>query len=190
MKLKTFIAKASSKIYKAIFKKPYYDCMSGCVYERQQADDLLYEALKDGKPFMLTRYGSIEMCVTNSYRMRIDKRNIIYKLKEYVTDKTDLPWYDDLFYVPISRNAGVFNPTPEILDRFAERYLQDSKMIDMLMSVNYKEKFMPLKNSCQFIHFESVKKCLWFTRMLKPLESNMQFGKNCMTIKIFCQNLS
>lgn len=156
MKLKTFLAKASSKIYKKINRKPYYDCMTGCIYERQQANDLLYDALKDGNPFMLTRYGSIEMCVTNSYRMRQDSRNMISKLWEFVTDKTDLPWYDDLFYLPISRNAGVFNPTPSILDRFAERYLQDSKLIDMLMSVNYKEKFMPLKDTCKFIHFESV----------------------------------
>ena len=156
MKLKTFLAKASSKIYKKINRKPYYDCMPGCIYERQQANDLLYDALKDGNPFMLTRYGSIEMCVTNSYRMRQDSRNMISKLWEFVTDKTDLPWYDDLFYLPISRNAGVFNPTPSILDRFAERYLQDSKLIDMLMSVNYKEKFMPLKDTCKFIHFESV----------------------------------
>lgn len=156
MKLKTFLAKASSKIYKKINRKLYYDCMPGCIYERQQANDLLYDALKDGNPFMLTRYGSIEMCVTNSYRMRQDSRNMISKLCEYVTDKTDLPWYDDLFVVSISRNAGVFNPTPSILDRFAERYLQDSKLIDMLMSVNYKEKFMPLKDTCKYIHFESI----------------------------------
>lgn len=113
--------------------------MPGCIYERQQANDLLYEALKDGKPFMLTRYGSIEMCVTNSYRIRRDKRNIIGKLWEYVNDKTDFPWYDEAFFLSISRNAGVFNPTPDILDRFAQRYLQDSEIIDMLMSVNYKE---------------------------------------------------
>ena len=81
---------------------------------------------------------------------------MISKLWEFVTDKTDLPWYDDLFVVSISRNAGVFNPTTSILDRFAERYLQDSKLIDMLMSVNYKEKFMPLKDTCKFIHFESI----------------------------------
>lgn len=105
---------------------------------------------------MLTRYGSIEMCVTNSYRMRRDKRSTFCKLWEYVTDKTDMPWYDELFYLPISRNAGVFNPTPDILDRFAQRYLKDSEIIDILMSVNYKEKFMPLQKSCQFIHFESV----------------------------------
>lgn len=156
MKIKTFILKASSKIYKKISRKPYYDCAPNCVYERQAANDMLYEALKDGKPFMLTRYGSIELYVTNSYRVRIDNKSLFSKVYDFITDKTDMPWYDDKFYLPISRNAGVFNPTPEILDRFAQRYLEDSKIVDMLMSVYYKEKFMPIPKTCQFMHFESI----------------------------------
>ena len=156
MKLKTFIAKAGSKIYKKIVKKPYYDCMPNCIYERQAANDLVYNAISKGEPLMLTRYGSIEISVTNSYRMRMSQGNILGKVWRYIVDKTDLPWYDDKFFVPISRNAGVFNPTPEILDRFAQLYLEDSKIIDILMSVNYKEKFMPLPPTCKFIHFESI----------------------------------
>lgn len=156
MKLKTFIAKAGSKAFKKMVQKPYYDCMPNCIYERQAANDLVYNALSKGEPLMLTRYGSIEISVTNSYRMRMSQGNILGKVWRYIVDKTDLPWYDDKFFVPISRNAGVFNPTPEILDRFAQRYLEDSKIIDILMSVNYKEKFMPLPPTCKFIHFESI----------------------------------
>ena len=156
MKVKTFLAKACSKVYKKITKNPYYDCSDGCKYERQQCNDMVYDALATGKPFMLTRYGSIEMIVTNTIRIRDEKRCYIGKLWDYITDKTDLPWMDDGVFLSISRNAGVFNPTPEILERFAHRYLDDSKEIDMLMSVNYKERFMPLKKDCQFIHFESI----------------------------------
>jgi len=156
MKLKTFIAKAGSKAFKKMVQKPYYDCMPNCIYERQAANDLVYNAISKGEPLMLTRYGSIEISVTNSYRMRMSQGNILGKVWRYIVDKTDLPWYDDKFFVPISRNAGVFNPTPEILDRFAQLYLEDSKIIDILMSVNYKEKFMPLPPTCKFIHFESI----------------------------------
>lgn len=156
MKIKTFIAKACSKVYKKLFHKPYYDCSDNCKYERQECNDMVYNALISGKPFMLTRYGSIEMNVVNSFRILEDNKSYISKLWDYVTDKTDLPWLDDNVYLSISRNAGVFNPTPEILKRFAHRYLDDSKLIDMLMSVNYKERFMPLQPSCQFIHFESI----------------------------------
>lgn len=156
MKFKTFVVTAASKVYKKIVKKPYYDCMPGCVWKRQEANDLLYNALAKDEPFMLTRYGSIEMVVTNTIRIIEEKGCIFGKILDYITDKTDLPWMDDNVYVSISRNAGVFNPTPEILERFGHRFLEDSKDIDMLMSVNYKEKFMPLKSECQFIHFESI----------------------------------
>ena len=156
MNIKTFIAKGCSKIYKKITKKPYYDCMPNCIYERQAANDLVYDALSQGQPFMLTRYGSIELSVTNSYRTRTAHDSTLKKIWQFIIDKTDLPWYDKKFFVPISRNAGVFNPTPELLDQFAQRYLEDSKIIDILMSVNYKEKFMPLPPTCKFIHFESI----------------------------------
>ena len=156
MKLKTFLVKGFSKVYKKLFKPVYFDCSPGTVWERQKANDMLYENLASSKPFMLTRYGSIELSVTNTYRIQNEKGSSIGKIWDYITDKTDMPWMDELFEVSINRNAGVFNPTPEILARFAQRYLEDSKDIDMLMSVNYKEKFMPLKPECQFIHFESI----------------------------------
>lgn len=156
MKLKTFIAKGLSKVYKKIFKPTFYDCSVGCKYERQECNDMVYNALVSGKPFMMTRYGSIEMIVTNTIRIQEAKGCYLGKIWDYITDKTDLPWMDELVPVSISRNAGVFNPTPEILGRFAHTYLEDSRIIDMLMSVNYKEKFMPLKDDCQFIHFESI----------------------------------
>lgn len=156
MDAKTFFAKASSKLYKKIFKKPYYDCSERTVFNRQEANDMLYNALMRNEPFMLTRYGSIEMIVTNTFRIMEQKRPFICKWLDYVTDKTDLPWLDEIVYTPISRNAGVFNPTYQILERFAHRYLEDSKQIDMLMSVNYKERFMPLKPECEYIHFEAI----------------------------------
>lgn len=156
MKAKTFITKAAAKIYKKLFPKPLYDCTEGCVHDRQEANDMLYNALVEGKPFMLTRYGSIEMIVTNTFRIMEQKRPFICKWWDYVTDKTDFPWLDEKIEVSINRNAGVFNPTYEILERFAHTYLEDSKEIDMLMSVNYKEKFMPLKPECQYMFFEAI----------------------------------
>lgn len=156
MKPKTFVVKALSKIYKKVFKPTFYDCSEGCRYKRQECNDMVYNALMEGKPFMLTRYGSIEMIVTNTIRIKEEKRCYLAKIWDYITDKTDLPWMDELVPISISRNAGVFNPTPEVLERFAHLYLDDSKIIDILMSVNYKERFMPLKKDCKFIHFESI----------------------------------
>lgn len=156
MDIRTFLMKSASKIYKKIYRKPFYDCSEDCRYERQECNDMIYNALSEGKPFMLTRYGSIELMVANTIRIIDDERSMVYKIKDYIVDKTDLPWMDEQVYISINRNAGVFNPTPEILERFGHLYLEDSRIIDMLMSVNYKERFMPLNDDCQFIHFESV----------------------------------
>jgi len=156
MKPKTFLLKGLSKIYKKVFKPIFYDCADDCKYERQECNDMVYNAISSGKPFMLTRYGSIEMSVTNTVRVKESEITYLRKLWNYIIDKTDLPWMDERIPLSISRNAGVFNPTPAILERFAHRYLEDSKDIDMLMSVNYKERFMPLSKDCQYIHFESI----------------------------------
>ena len=96
------------------------------------------------------------MLVTNTFRIRNEKKCYIRKILDYITDLTDMPWLDERAPLFMSRNAGVFNPTSEILDRFARTYLEDSKLIDMVMSVDYKERFMPLSSDCQFIHFESI----------------------------------
>lgn len=156
MRVKTFLVKGCSKLYKSIVKWNRYDCPDSIVWRRQEANDLLFESLSRDTPFMLTRYGSIEMSVTNTWRVKESDRKYLLKIWDYISDKTDLPWMDESFFIPISRNAGVFNPTLDTLERFAKLYLEDSQLIDMLMSVNYKEKFMPLKSDCQYIHFESI----------------------------------
>lgn len=156
MDIKTFTVKALSKVYKKVIRRHYYDFHEGTIWERQAANDLVFDAVNQGKPLMLSRYGSIEMSVANTIRIRDEKRFYISKIWDYITDKTDLPWLDEAFFLPISRNAGVFNPTNEILERFAYLYLEDSKLADIIMSVNYKEKFMPLSSDCKFIHFESI----------------------------------
>ena len=49
MKLKTFIIKGLSKAYKMIFNPTYYDCMKDCKSERQECNDVIFNALENGK---------------------------------------------------------------------------------------------------------------------------------------------
>lgn len=105
--------KGLSKVYRKVFTPTFYDCSNGCKYERQECNNMVYNAIIEGKPFMLTRYGSIEMIVTNTIRIRDEKRCYLAKLWDYITDKTDLPWMDELVPLSINRNAGVFNPHTE-----------------------------------------------------------------------------
>ena len=156
MKLKTFITKTLSKTYKYLFRKVYFDNHPNCDFNRQTANDRIYNLLINDAPCMISRYGGIEMSVANTILVKHSQGNNLSKIYDYIVDKTDLPWIDEIFYLPISRNAGVFNPTPDILERFGKRYIDDSKLIDLVGSMNYKEKFMPLKYDCQFSHIETL----------------------------------
>jgi len=156
MEFKTFIIKALSKTYKKVFRQVYLDNPKVCDYNRESVNSRLYSLLINDSPCMISRYGSIEIAVALTYLIQNSNESKIKKILDYIIDKTDMPWIDKIFYMPISRNAGVFNPTPDILERFAQRYLEDSPLIDLIASVHYKEKFMPLRKDCQFVHFETL----------------------------------
>ncbi len=156
MDTKTFIMKAISRSYRKLFRKSFYNYREDCVWDRTKANEIISQAIESGKPFMLTRFGSIELSVANTVRIQQSDDKTLKKLWRYAIDCTDLPWMDDKFYKPIALNAGVFNPTPEVLRKFGERYVEDSKLIDILMSINYKESQMPLPETCRYIHFETA----------------------------------
>jgi hypothetical protein len=156
METKTLLMKALSRSYRKIFHKTFNNNCDSCIWDRTEANRIIGDAIISGKPFMLSRFGSIELSVANTVRMRDLDEPLFVKLWRYVVDNTDLPWMDEKFYRPIALNAGVFNPTPEILNRFGARYVEDSRLIDVLMSINYKETQMPLPTQCKFIHFETA----------------------------------
>jgi len=126
-----------------------------CVLDRQAANDIIYDAVVSRKPLMLSRFGSIELSCVITYMLQHSDKSLWRMMYEYVTDNTELPWWDKLFFFPICNNAGVFPATTEILSRFAARYLEDLPLIDILMSIYYKEKWLPLSPGVKNIHFET-----------------------------------
>lgn len=156
MDTKTLIMKALSRSYRKLAHKSFNNYRDDCVWDRTKANEIISQAIKSGKPFMLTRFGSIELSVANTIRVKRAHGTMLSKLWAYVIGNTDLPWIDSKFYKPIALNAGVFNPTPDILQMFGERYIEDSKLIDILMSINHKESLMPIPATCKYIHFETA----------------------------------
>lgn len=156
MDIKTLILKALSRSYRKLVHKEFPNFRNECIWDRTEANRIVGEAVASGQPLMLTRFGSIELSIANTARVNNLEVSTISKLWRYIVDNTDLPWIDAKFYKPIALNAGVFNPTSDILRRFGELYVEDSKLIDILMSINYKEVHMPLPESCKYIHFETA----------------------------------
>lgn len=154
MKLKDIILKGIRKYYcklnNLVFLPENY------VLDRQLANDWMYELLVSDNPCMISRYGSGEINVVTNYLAIHSNTNFLSKCREYVTKQAGLPWWDELFFKSMRNNMGVFPESIDILEKFSERYLEDSKYIDLLGSMSHAEKYMPTPSNMKKVHIESL----------------------------------
>lgn len=154
MKIKDVILKGIRKCYckfnHIVFLPENYEL------NRQVANDWIYELLSSDKPCMISRYGSGEINVVTNYLAIHSRDSFIAKCKNYITKQAGLPWWDELFFKSMRNNMGVFPESIEILEKFSERYLEDSKYIDLLGSMSYVEKYMPTPSNMKKVHIESL----------------------------------
>jgi len=154
MEIRNLIIKGTRKLYrnikKPVFKVDYSDL------DRDSANEKILKLLEEDRPCMISRFGSGEIGIVNNYLTTHSNSPLFKRCYDYITDDTGLPWWDKLFYKSMRLNAGIFPESIEILDRFAERYLQDIPEIDLLGSFNYTEKFMPLRKGLIKVHLECL----------------------------------
>ena len=154
MSIKTFALKGLRKTYRRVFdpKFPIPDC----ILSRNKANDEIYKILISDNPCMISRFGSIEIGIVTNHISIHDNRNIISKSLQYITDDYGLPWWDKLWFKSMKNNAGIFPETTDILEKFAERYLEDAPLMDLIGSFNYTEKYMPIKEDIVRVHLECM----------------------------------
>ena len=154
MKIKDKILKGCRKIYRSIFHPIFVDPV--CEFDRSKANKLIYDLLVTDKPCMISRYGTGEIGIVSNYLTIHSKESFLKKCIRYITGNIGLPWWDELFFKSMRLNAGIFPESIDTLERFSERYLDDSKEIDILGSFNYTEKFMPLRDDIVNVHLECL----------------------------------
>lgn len=154
MNNRDYLIRFAKKGYRLITQKKFPS--PDCEQDRQVANNYIYNLLASDKPCMISRYGTTELIAVNNYLCIISEKSYLKKIWEYITDYTHTPWWftDHFRYMHIY--SGIFPPTEEIAERFAMRYLEDTKEIDLLGSFQYFEKFMPLKDATQFVHLETL----------------------------------
>lgn len=149
-----FVLKGLRKVYRQIAKPTFI--MPECEYERNRANEILLNALKEDKPCMISRFGSGEIGIVSNYLQVHSDKPYLSRCYRYIVDDCGLPMWDKLFFVSMRRNAGIFPESIETLERFSERYLQDTPLIDILGSFNYTEKFLPLSKDVKNVHLECL----------------------------------
>jgi hypothetical protein len=154
MHFKDYLIRVLKKTYRFFSGKKFSEPL--CDVNRQSVNLIIYNLLMQDEPCMIARFGTTELITVNNYLCITSPKNYLKKLFDYITDKTHTPWWqtDNFHFLDIY--SGVFPPTEEISVKFAERYLNDIPLIDLLGSFQYYEKFMPLKKDIINVHLETL----------------------------------
>jgi len=154
MEMKDFIIRIIRKTYRIVLNKKFLN--PACDLNRQSANYKIYNLLMEDKPCMISRFGTTELITVNNYLCISNNISYIKKLWSYISDNTHTPWWfvDHFYYLNIY--SGVFPPTKETSERFAQRYLDDIPLIDLLGSFQYYEKFMPLRSDVVKVQLEML----------------------------------
>lgn len=154
MKIKDYLIRICRKVYRFSTKKEFKN--PECIYNRQDANDLIYDLLVADKACMIARFGTTELITINNYLNINSEVSYLKKLLFYITDNTHTPWWFEKHFNFLDQFSGVYPPNQETSELFSRRYLTDIPAIDMLGSFQYYEKFMPLKENIVNVHLETL----------------------------------
>lgn len=154
MKFKIFSLVILKKGFRTFFNKKFIN--PECDYNRQSANDKIYNLLVSESPCMIARFGTTELITVNNYLCIKQDKPFLNKIWNYISDKTHMPWWQEENFEYMDVFSGVYPPIENTMVRFSERYLKDIPLIDLLGSFQYYEKFMPLKKDFQNVHLETL----------------------------------
>ena len=123
---------------------------------REVSNQWMFELLTGDSPCMISRIGSGECGIVANYLQVHSKDPLWKKCYRYITDETGLPWWDNLYLNSMRNNMGIFPESINVLEQFSERYLDDLPQIDLIGSMGYKEKWLPIRDDCKRVHIESL----------------------------------
>lgn len=154
MYVRDYLIRLLKHSYRKLGQKNFYGPICNC--DRQSSNEQIYALLSSGNPCMITRFGTVEINCINNYLCVHSNRSFIRRCFEYITDNTHTPWWNEDHFEKMYLCAGVFPIGKEIAEKFSVRYLNDIPEIDLLVSHQYYEKFMPLRPDIPKIQLEML----------------------------------
>lgn len=154
MNVKDFSIRLVKHFYRKVVGKKFLAPECDC--DRQSSNDKIYDLLASGKPCMIARFGTTEMNCINNYLCVHREAPLWKKCKDYITDWTSTPWWNKRHFQIMSLWSGIFPPSQDTAERFSQLYLNIIPEIDLLVSFQYMEKFMPLRKDIPKIQLEML----------------------------------
>lgn len=112
-------------------KRSYaYPSLPACTLSHNDVQDKISALLKDGKPCMIARFGSVELQAVVDYLCRPTLRNAW----RFVRSEIPAWGYAPSTLRTMHINAGFFPATPQMLNRFGELMMECIPQVDMLGS--------------------------------------------------------
>lgn len=154
MHTRDYLIRILKRGYRVLVRKHFANPECDC--DRQSSNNRVLALLATGKPCMIARFGTTEINCINNYLCVHRDRAYWLKCLDYITDYTHTPWWNEDHFETMSQWSGIFPVGAETAERFSERYLQDIPEIDLLVSHQYFEKFMPLRADIPKIQLEML----------------------------------
>lgn len=155
--MKTTMFKGMRSVYRSI-KHPKFPGLDWCTdEEREHANRMIRELLMKDDPCFIGRIGTVEQSCVLNYLCIHENKSIVRKLAHYITDDVKLPWWEDNILYNISNNAGFFPANRiDLVSKFAELYLNDIPLLDVVGRFYYWERFMPFKKDVVNVQLETL----------------------------------
>jgi len=128
---------ALRKLYTKFAGEERFD-LSKVTANYQMASDIIAAHIDSGTPFMLSRFGAVEIGAVATYVGMLSP----HKPFDYVQNKAPQWWWNEGTRFCMKNNAGFFPNDDEHLEEFAKLMLESAPLIDILVSWQVQEKYL------------------------------------------------
>lgn len=114
-------------------KSKFYNSNDDKSKRNSKVNDLIFNLIKSGKPFMLARFGGVELrAALNAYHF-YNRSNIFNDSFQFLINEKTVFWeFQDKNKSMINLNAGFFPNDLENVKKFQEKLFEDTKQLDIL----------------------------------------------------------
>lgn len=112
----------------------------GSLMSSIDANELIYQGIMSDAPFMVARFGALEMSSMANY-LAVKHKNIS-SYWNYITRKSEAFWWDEGLMHNMTLNAGFFPNEIPFFERFAELMFEEAKYVDVLGSWLWQEDML------------------------------------------------
>ncbi|MEM7086970.1 MAG: hypothetical protein AAF489_12350 [Bacteroidota bacterium] len=179
------ILKGFRKLHRMMFgsrKKSFFTTRAPD-FSGEEASQLIYDRLMHDEPCMIARFGSVELDCIRFYKIHSQSR--MHRYRQFVVGEINALDWPESVTSTMGNNAGFFPVTPELLSKFSEMMLQETKNLDILGSwLENENKLATELEEVQTVRLKDLKPFVHSNPWTKALK-----GKKVLVIHPFTESI-